>query len=52
MGTVVTGSGPHSGDAGLTGRFNLDPQLVSWLHADLVLVLPGAGRGHRWSPCG
>lgn len=41
MGTVVSGSGPHSGDAGLTGRFNLDPQLVSWLHADLVLVFLG-----------
>jgi heme a synthase len=41
MGTVVSGSGPHSGDARLTGRFDLDPQLVSWLHADLVLVFLG-----------
>jgi cytochrome c oxidase assembly protein subunit 15 len=41
MGTVVTGSGPHSGDTRPTGRFPLDPQLVSWLHADLVLVLLG-----------
>jgi cytochrome c oxidase assembly protein subunit 15 len=41
MGTVVTGSGPHSGDARPAGRLPLDPQLVSWLHADLVLVFLG-----------
>ncbi len=31
MGTVVTGSGPHAGDA-QTVRLDLDPRLVSWLH--------------------
>lgn len=38
LGTVVTGSGPHSGDSGANARFGLDPRAVSWLHADAVLV--------------
>jgi cytochrome c oxidase assembly protein subunit 15 len=38
LGTVVTGSGPHSGDAEAPARFGLDPQAMSWLHADAVLV--------------
>lgn len=38
LGTVVTGSGPHSGDADTPARFGFDPQAVSWLHADSVLV--------------
>ena len=38
LGTVVTGSGPHSGDANAPARFGLDPRSVSWLHADAVLV--------------
>jgi len=38
VGTVVTGSGPHAGD--LTARrFGFDPQIVSWIHADLVIAL-------------
>ena len=46
VGTVVTGSGPHSGDlddAGVpTGRrIGFDPELVSQLHADLVFLLVG-----------
>ncbi|WP_432548821.1 COX15/CtaA family protein [Kineococcus sp. SYSU DK004] len=41
VGTVVTGSGPHSGDAEEPARFPLDPQSVSWLHADLVMVFVG-----------
>jgi cytochrome c oxidase assembly protein subunit 15 len=41
LGTIVTGSGPHSGDADEAIRFSLDPRLVSWLHADVVLVLLG-----------
>jgi cytochrome c oxidase assembly protein subunit 15 len=41
LGTVVTGSGPHSGDADAPARFALDPRSVSWLHADLVLLLVG-----------
>jgi heme a synthase len=38
LGTVVTGSGPHSGDAAAPARFGLDPRSMSWLHADAVLV--------------
>jgi cytochrome c oxidase assembly protein subunit 15 len=40
VGTVVTGSGPHAGDAGAR-RTGLDPQEVSQLHADLVFLLLG-----------
>ncbi|MCZ2860256.1 COX15/CtaA family protein [Blastococcus sp. VKM Ac-2987] len=40
MGTVVTGSGPHSGDLE-AGRTGLDPELVSHLHADAVFLLVG-----------
>jgi heme a synthase len=40
LGTVVTGSGPHSGDPE-AGRTGLDPQLVSQLHADSVFLLLG-----------
>jgi heme a synthase len=38
LGTVVTGSGPHSGDAEAPARFGLDPRAMSWLHADAVLL--------------
>jgi cytochrome c oxidase assembly protein subunit 15 len=41
LGTVVTGSGPHSGDADEPARFGFDPRSVSWLHADGVLLLVG-----------
>jgi cytochrome c oxidase assembly protein subunit 15 len=41
VGTAVTGSGPHSGDAEAPARFPLDPRTVSWLHADLVLLFVG-----------
>jgi cytochrome c oxidase assembly protein subunit 15 len=41
LGTVVTGTGPHSGDAVKAVRFGLDPRTVSWLHSDLVLVFVG-----------
>jgi cytochrome c oxidase assembly protein subunit 15 len=40
VGTVVTGSGPHSGDP-KAGRTGLDPELVSQLHADVVFLLIG-----------
>lgn len=40
-GAVVTGSGPHSGDADAQARFGLDPRSVSWLHADLVIAFIG-----------
>jgi cytochrome c oxidase assembly protein subunit 15 len=44
VGTVVTGSGPHSGDA-LATRTGLDPGGVAQLHADLVMLLVGATVG-------
>ena len=40
LGTVVTGSGPHSGDA-KTPRFGFDPRTISWLHADAVMLFVG-----------
>jgi cytochrome c oxidase assembly protein subunit 15 len=41
LGTVVTGSGPHSGDADAAARFQLDVRMMSWLHADVVLLFVG-----------
>lgn len=41
LGTVVTGSGPHSGDAEQPARFPFDPRTVSWLHADSVMLFLG-----------
>ena len=49
VGTVVTGSGPHSGDPA-AGRTGLDPAAVSQLHADLVFLLVGATVG-LWVAC-
>ncbi|MBK5306981.1 MAG: heme A synthase [Frankiaceae bacterium] len=40
VGTVVTGSGPHSGDA-QASRTGFDPATVSQFHADLVMLLIG-----------
>jgi len=40
VGMLVTASGPHAGDA-KTPRLGLDPQLISWVHADLVLFSIG-----------
>jgi len=40
LGVLVTGSGPHSGDA-MAERLALDPRTVSWLHADVVLLFLG-----------
>jgi cytochrome c oxidase assembly protein subunit 15 len=40
LGTLVTASGPHAGDAHVA-RTGWDPQLVSWVHADLVLLSIG-----------
>jgi cytochrome c oxidase assembly protein subunit 15 len=39
-GTVVTGSGPHAGDA-TVARTGLDPQAVAQVHADLAFLLLG-----------
>ncbi|MFZ8978243.1 MAG: COX15/CtaA family protein [Candidatus Nanopelagicales bacterium] len=41
LGVIVTGSGPHSGDADTEARFGVDPRTVSWLHADSVLLFLG-----------
>jgi cytochrome c oxidase assembly protein subunit 15 len=41
LGTVVTGSGPHSGDADRPARFVFDPRTISWLHADAVMLFIG-----------
>jgi heme a synthase len=39
-GVIVTGSGPHAGDAGAK-RNGLDPQTIAQAHADLVMLLIG-----------
>ena len=44
LGTVVTGSGPHSGDRDAV-RTGLDPEAVSQLHADAVMLLIGLSIG-------
>jgi cytochrome c oxidase assembly protein subunit 15 len=41
LGTIVTGSGPHSGDADTPARTGFDPRVVSWLHADMVMLFCG-----------
>ncbi len=46
LGTIVTGSGPHSGDVDEAGiptgnRIAIDPELISQLHADVVFLLLG-----------
>lgn len=41
LGTVVTGSGPHSGDADTPARLGFDPRMMSWLHADTVMMFVG-----------
>jgi cytochrome c oxidase assembly protein subunit 15 len=40
VGTMVTGSGPHAGDANAR-RNGLDPQAIAQVHADLVFLLVG-----------
>ena len=41
LGVIVTGSGPHSGDAEAEARFSFDPRTVSWMHADAVFLFLG-----------
>lgn len=41
VGTIVTGSGPHAGDVNEVTRLSIDPRIISWLHADLVLLFIG-----------
>jgi cytochrome c oxidase assembly protein subunit 15 len=45
LGVLVTGSGPHSGDARSESRFSFDPRTISWLHADVVLLFLGLSVG-------
>jgi len=45
VGTVVTGTGPHSGDKDATDRFPLDLESVTQLHADLVFLVLGLTLG-------
>jgi heme a synthase len=40
LGTMVTGSGPHAGDAS-TPRLGFDPRTIAWLHADAVMLFVG-----------
>jgi heme a synthase len=47
LGTVVTGSGPHSGDQ-FSVRTGFDPALVSHVHAAAVWVTIGATLGCVW----
>lgn len=41
IGTLVTGSGPHAGDSADISRLPIDPRLISWLHADVVILFSG-----------
>jgi cytochrome c oxidase assembly protein subunit 15 len=41
IGTLVTGSGPHSGDAQHPARTGFDPARIAWLHADVVVLFLG-----------
>lgn len=41
LGTFVTGSGPHSGDADEPARYGFDVKTMSWLHADSVMLFCG-----------
>ena len=40
LGTLVTGSGPHAGDA-TAERFPFDLRTMAWIHADSVIALFG-----------
>ncbi len=44
-GTVVTGTGPHSGDKDATDRLPFDLATVTQVHADLVFLLVGLSIG-------
>jgi cytochrome c oxidase assembly protein subunit 15 len=44
LGVIVTGSGPHAGDAGAK-RNGLDPATISQAHADVVFLLIGLSVG-------
>jgi cytochrome c oxidase assembly protein subunit 15 len=41
VGTIVTGAGPHSGDATHVTRFPIEIRTIAQLHADLAMLLVG-----------
>jgi heme a synthase len=41
LGSLVTNSGPHSGDANVASALPFDPALMAWLHADSVWLFVG-----------
>lgn len=41
LGVLVTGAGPHSGDAEANNRFPFDFKTISWMHADMVFLFVG-----------
>lgn len=41
LGSVVTASGPHSGDADVASALPFDPSLMAWVHADAVWLFIG-----------
>jgi heme a synthase len=41
IGTLVTGSGPHSGDGTHVARTGFNPAQIAWLHADVVMLFVG-----------
>ena len=41
IGTLVTGTGPHAGDTSEITRLPFDPRVISWIHADVVLLFMG-----------
>ena len=45
LGTLVTGSGPHAGDSANIARLPFDPRIITWIHADAVLLFIGLSCG-------
>jgi heme a synthase len=45
LGTVVTGTGPHSGDKDATHRLPFAPETATQLHADFVFLMLGLAAG-------
>ncbi len=45
LGTVATGSGPHSGDAEEPARLGLNPATMAWIHAAVVMLFLGLAIG-------
>ncbi|TWP37177.1 COX15/CtaA family protein [Leekyejoonella antrihumi] len=41
LGTMVTGAGPHSGDATQPARLHIDVRSIAWMHADSVMLFCG-----------